>query len=179
MAALEFSQPPLSSKGTGTWRPRGGGPELRAEGRGGAAALSPPGRQSFRKGPEDPPGRASKGWGDPAKPARATAGGTTLPERRGKSGAQLQALFAKDKVWLARGAFPAGEAVPADERPQFFPAIGRARPRRRRRGQDDQWGAPGASGPRPRGKENRYCLPASRKEGEEAHLRPDEGEAAG
>ena len=63
--------------------------------------------------------------------------------------------------------------------PSFSPAIWQARPRRRCQGQDDQRGAPGASGPRPRGKENRYCLPASRKEGEEAHLRPDEGEAAG
>ena len=175
MAALEFSQPPLSSKGTGTWRPRGGGPELRAEGRGGAAALSPPGRQSFRKGPEDPPGRASKGWGDPAKPA----GGTTLPEGRGKSGTQLVALFAKDKVGLARGAFPAGEAVPGDERPQFFLGRREGPATPLSRGPGRPAGSAGGQGPRPRGKENRYCLPASRKEGEEARLRPDEGEAAG
>ena len=40
-------------------------------------------------------------------------------------------------------------------------------------------GAPGASGPRPRGKENCYCLPTSRKEGEDARLQPDKGEATG
>ena len=55
VAALEFSQLPPSRKGAGTWQSRGGGPELRAEGRSGAAALSPPGRQSFCKRPEDPP----------------------------------------------------------------------------------------------------------------------------
>ena len=120
VAALEFSQPPPSSKGTGTWRPKGGGPELRAEDQGGATALIPPGRQSFRKRPEDPPPSASKGWSDPAQPAGATTRGTTLLEGRGKSGAQLVAFFAKDKVGLARGALPAGEAVPADGRPQFF-----------------------------------------------------------
>ena len=36
VAALEFSQPSLSRRGTGTWQPRRGGPDLRAGGRGGA-----------------------------------------------------------------------------------------------------------------------------------------------
>ena len=81
VAALEFSQLSLSRRGTGTWQPRSGGPNLRAEGRGGAAAPGPLGRQSFRTKLEDQPGTASKSWGTPAEPSRAT-GGPTLPEGR-------------------------------------------------------------------------------------------------
>ena len=165
MAALEFSQLPPNRKGAGTWQPRGGGPGLRAEGRGGAAALSPPGRQSFRKRSEDPPGRASKGWGNPAKPAGATAGGTTLPGGQGRSGAQLGTLFAKDRVGLAKGAFPADEAVPADEKPQVFPGhrVGPAAPRSLGPGQPV--GVAGGQRPKAEGKEE-PLLPGRQQEGE-------------
>ena len=93
MAALEFAQPPPGRKGTRAWRPKGEGPELRAEGQGGTTALSPPGRQSLRQRLEDPPGRAFNSWGNPAKPPGVTAGGTTLPEEQEKSGAQLGAFL--------------------------------------------------------------------------------------
>ena len=121
VAALEFSQPSLSRRGTGTWQPRSGGPNLRAEGRGGAAAPGPPGRQSFRSGLEDRPGTASKGWGTPAEPSRATTGGPTLLEGRRESGTKRGALFTKEEIGPAKGALPAGDAKPVGGRPRFFP----------------------------------------------------------
>ena len=98
VATLEFAQPPPRRKGTGAWRPKGGGSELRAEGRGGTTALSPPGRQSLRQRPEDPPGRAFNGWGNLAKPPGVTTGGTTLPEEQEESGAQPGAFFARARA---------------------------------------------------------------------------------
>ena len=108
VAALEFSQLPPNRKGAGTWQPRGGGPGLRAEGRGGAAALSPPGRQSFRKRSEDPPGRASKGWGNPAKPAGATTGGTTLPEGEREERRPARDPFCQGQGRASEGSIPCG-----------------------------------------------------------------------
>ena len=67
VAALEFSQPSLSRRGTGTWQPRRGGPDLRAGGRGGAVALGPPERQSFHTVSRHGPGTASEGPGHPRR----------------------------------------------------------------------------------------------------------------
>ena len=142
VAALEFAQPPPRRKGTGAWRPKGEGSELRAEGRGGAAALSPPGRQSLHQRPEDPPGRAFNGWGNPAKPPGVTAGGTTLPEEQEKSGAQPGAFFAWGKVGLAKG------PLPADGRPQVFPGHRADQAAPPSRGPDQPAGSAGSQQPR-------------------------------
>ena len=110
IAALEFSQPSLGRRGTGTWRPGSGGTSRAAGERSGGAAPGPPGHQGYHTELEGRPGAVSTGGGTAALPFGAAAGGPTLPERRQEGGTTLGALPTRGEIGTTVGALSVGAA---------------------------------------------------------------------
>ena len=104
IAALEFSQPSLGRRGTGTWQPGSGGPSQAAGDRSGEAATGLLGHQGSRTELEGRPGAASTGGVTTALPSGAATGRPTLPGRGQEGGPTLGALPTGGEIRPAGGA---------------------------------------------------------------------------